>query len=226
MNKSKKPNENIKVPTYDTIIDSYSAPKHKKTKEPEPLTNCRREEGSSYCISHKNKCKEKKIEFISYSEFEKKIKKEQIWNKQHPKLASLKTIYYWFKYLPYRSYILFRYDLLRYVVSFFQRGIRGWANCDTWSFYRYHARICKEALIHMKKVKHGYPSYFKNENEWNKVLNKMICAFTLIDSEKEEYPSNNKLYKKYRKFCMTSKETIRVKEGLLLFITYYRGLWD
>ena len=52
------------------------------------------------------------------------------------------------------------WGIRRAIVAFWQRGIRGWADEDTWSFDHYLARVIAEGLRHLDQVKHGVPNEF------------------------------------------------------------------
>lgn len=47
---------------------------------------------------------------------------------------------------------------------FYQRGKRGWADCDVWSFDDYLARVIADGLEHLAKTTHGYPANFSFKN--------------------------------------------------------------
>ena len=81
----------------------------------------------------------------------------------------------------------------REIKYFFQRGRRGWADCDTWDLHDYLAGWLPAALRYYKIHGHGYPNGLSpdcdqlrfdfagsdesGENKWNAILNKMIAAF-------------------------------------------------
>ena len=117
----------------------------------------------------------------------------------------------------------------RYVVSFFQRGRRGWAKEDTWQFFGYLSKVIKEGLIHLKKYQHGYPADL-TEKRWDKMLDEMIKAFSLAEEigndDRSAYAPklSEKDQKKFK--CLTKEEDDLMKEGMSLFIKNFFSLWD
>lgn len=122
----------------------------------------------------------------------------------------------WKKEHPIQNYIKYNiyYPLYRFITNtlnpinwfkevkwFIQRGYRGWAECDVWSYYSYNIKVNLEALKWLKKYKHGIPNialpditeqrnYTEEEFEqgvknWNEILDKMIYAFEML--KKSEY---------------------------------------
>jgi len=106
------------------------------------------------------------------------------------------------------------YDRIKY---FFQRGVRGWSDRDTWSLDYYLNTWIPDALRRLKKVKHGVPidmfeglpcvdengcSYHSPETfataeaRWDAVMDKIIAGFEahkrmcdgLYESELGLYP--------------------------------------
>jgi hypothetical protein len=81
------------------------------------------------------------------------------------------------------------------IKSFYIRGSRGWADCDTWSLDWYLSGWMPAALRHLKEHKHGVPSImFEKEDcdedgnasdegmkrasaRWDAIMDKMIAAF-------------------------------------------------
>lgn len=120
-------------------------------------------------------------------------------------------------------------DVRRYIVSFFQRGRRGWSHQDTWEFFAYLSTVIKGGLIHLKKYQHGYPGNM-TEKEWNEIQDKMIKAFSLAEAigegEREHYLSgfSEEDQKKFK--CLTKEEDELMKEGMALFIKEFFSLWD
>lgn len=59
---------------------------------------------------------------------------------------------------------------------FWQRGRRGWADCDTWSFDWYLAGVIAGGLEHLRTRTHGYP-YAMTPEEWDMKLTEIQQAF-------------------------------------------------
>jgi hypothetical protein len=106
--------------------------------------------------------------------------------------------------------------LCRKVKWFFQRGSRGWADCDTWGLDDYLNSWMPKALVYLKAHKHGIPTSIFEEADgtdefgnptptarerasprWDATLDKMIEAFeankrmrdVLYEEELGEYPT-------------------------------------
>lgn len=67
------------------------------------------------------------------------------------------------------------------VVSFFQRGKRGWADADTWNWDTYLARVIAEGVTHIEKHSMGTPYPFfeqeKGDDAWRFYLTETAKAF-------------------------------------------------
>jgi len=72
----------------------------------------------------------------------------------------------------------FRYHFRR-VKWFYQRGRRGWADCDWWGVDDYLVGIILPMLKQLKEYEHGYPGYGKasTPEKWDKLLDEMIEGF-------------------------------------------------
>jgi hypothetical protein len=168
---------------------------------------------------------------------------------------------HWFSFHTYWNFVVF----------FWQRATRGWADCDTWSLDYYLNSWMPDALRHLKKHKHGVPmAVFPTEpefidkdgnpteeathiaeEEWNKIIDKMIAGFEanarmdgLYESELGPYPlfkSTDKddifgfddpvhrriLHERYEKTIpLIERDQKLSEEGLALFVKYYNNLWD
>lgn len=140
----------------------------------------------------------------------------------------------WKSYLVHRwQYYITRphkfiYDCYRELRAFYQRGMRGWADCDTWSFDDYLSRVIPGGLKRLKDYIHGCPCEFTDDQEgkpirdveegckeWAKVLQKMIDSFELNTKEQDEWP-----------YQLTEEERKTRDEGYQLFIKYFGNLWD
>lgn len=98
-------------------------------------------------------------------------------NPWHYKLKDYKEFCCWKWTLENWFYHNPRY-LFKWVKWFFQRGSRGWADCDWWNMNSY---LIKVTIPMLKKLKegHSYPYVegAKDENEWCERLDEMIEAF-------------------------------------------------
>ena len=115
--------------------------------------------------------------------------------------------------------------MFRKVRSFIQRGIRGWANEDTWNLYYFLANVIANATKYLLKTQHGYPGSL-TEEEWNKELEEMIWAFEYYrDSSDIWMQDNNRVGNEQAKKNKEKNED-RAKKGIQIFIEHFRDLWD
>jgi len=130
----------------------------------------------------------------------------------------------------------------REIKWFFQRAIRGWADCDTWCFDWYLAKIISQGLKRLKKHKMGFPAVY-TEKQWDEIIDCIIKAFELsqkvCNNELEYVPrlppeSYNdslwedieKIARKYESRCMTREEEAEMKKGFKLFVDNFFSFWD
>jgi len=73
---------------------------------------------------------------------------------------------------------------LKKLKNFYQRGKRGWAEEDVWSFDTYLAKIIRDSIRHLAKNNIGCPSEFydadKVNNEcqrWEELLEEIASGF-------------------------------------------------
>ena len=83
---------------------------------------------------------------------------------------------------------------------------------EIWNTYQVLAEFITPRLRTFKDHdKHGYCSVFRDMNEWNQAIQKMIDAFDLM---------------KYAGGIHTRDEERTIEQGLDLFRKYFRVLWD
>lgn len=136
-------------------------------------------------------------------------------------------------------------DIPLRVKTFIQRGIRGWADSDTWDYSYYMAKLFSEGIQHM--LKHGNTCFAKKDL---KALKHIIATFKTAKSIEEHnliYFSSEVFtwakYKKAKRTCvymnkkrsyprdikyrvMTLREVQRFEKGFDLLKKYYFYLWD
>jgi hypothetical protein len=116
---------------------------------------------------------------------------------------------WWKQYLSPKTYC--------YAVKYFvQRGLRGWANCDTWSLYDYLNEVLPEAIGHLKYHTHSIPMSI-TEEEWNKILTEIQVGF---------FASRSIADAKYENRGQLKELTKTQNKGLHLFAKWYGDLWD
>jgi len=123
---------------------------------------------------------------------------------------------------------------------FWQRGTRGWADCDCWDMGYYLAKIIVPMLKHLKKNKIGYPGYGKasTSEKWDALLNEMVEAFEaakrVIDDDYYKEVSgdsieaiHNATREEIIKWGELSKADQKLFEKKVkIFIKWYFHLWD
>ena len=95
------------------------------------------------------------------------------------------------------------------IVSFYQRGKRGYSDRDLWNLDLYLATWLPEAIENFLNNNNGYPAEL-TEQEWKDILQKMIMGFR--DYVAEEY---------YNIEVSDSS-----KEALQLFVKWFGYLWN
>lgn len=175
--------------------------------------------------------------------------------KNHPVLNVINEILDFFYYPVLRTWDAITRFFKIILPSFFVRGYRGWADCDTWGWYDYNAKVQRDVLIHLKKNKHGIPSvitpedvttdehgnptddaFKKMEIAWDGILDNMIRAFNYIvesgEGNLEFYNSKadakwmEEFEQKFKVKFMTKEQDDDMKKGFELYGKYYMSLWD
>lgn len=84
---------------------------------------------------------------------------------------------------------------------------RGFDDSECWNLYITISKFILPRLKRLKEIQHGHPVDL-SENEWNKILDKMINSFKEIlkDEINQDYH--------------------KIKKGLKLFSKYFLNLWD
>jgi len=144
------------------------------------------------------------------------------------------NIYWWIRYGIW-TWITDRPQKIKW---FFQRGFRGYADCDVWDFDDYLTDVISNGLKHLKENQHGIPTsiwtkYIKLDDlktadretkeiaadkEWKIILNQIIEGF---DAARVLIDYSCELDEKERKEI----EQIR-QRGFDLFKEYFFNLWD
>ncbi len=115
----------------------------------------------------------------------------------------------------------FRFSHLKW---FIQRGRRGWADCDVWSFDTYLASVIAGGVKHLKEIEHGHPADITRER-WHEILNDIIFAFEALKDQPFVPPVWEPRFEPYP-FSMPEDLYDRIKRGQALFAEYFQGLWD
>lgn len=100
--------------------------------------------------------------------------------------------------------------ILQRIKFAYQRVTRYYDDSAIWNLDIYITSIAIPVLRHYRENGHGFPTGMK-ENEWNKILDKMITAFEIYLSD--DYRIKEKKFK-------------QMEEGLALFAKHFHQLWD
>lgn len=124
---------------------------------------------------------------------------------------------YWYLTHPW----LFIRDLKSTAHHFVQRGSRGYADSDIWSFDDYIQRVLTGGLKELSKNPLGYPDIDgMTHKKWKETLKKMQSGFqAVIDYEDKGFLKD----KGFKKMKLVYKER---EESLKLLIKYFGALWD
>lgn len=122
---------------------------------------------------------------------------------------------------------------LKQVKFFYQRGRRGWADCDVWGMDYYLARVIPGMLKDLRKNHNGYPATLETDNEWVAIINKIIAGFEahirLTEMENWAIDSVTHLWTEEEKVKfrdLDSKDEATYKEGMALLTEWFGALWD
>lgn len=149
-------------------------------------------------------------------DFESVFSSQEEFNEKFPPMYTqsfAEDVYDFFVYTIPRVIREFRFEVkMRY-----QMLTRGYTDRNVWNMYHDVAKLNIKLLTELRNSHFGSPSNL-TEAKWNKVLDKMILGFqSVIDIENLEVNYTSKEYKKLEK---------QRKEGMELYVEYYRDLWD
>jgi hypothetical protein len=144
------------------------------------------------------------------------------------------------------TYTLRPRALWRKVKKFYQRGVRGWSDEDTWSFDHYLTRVIVGGLAQLKEDAHGYPALLEPDPSldalgglcidgpghdvgmvrWRGILQEMITGFaadSLLQDSVQFTIEGGELYRDHE---LEAKLIAARSRGFDLFKEYYGALWD
>lgn len=137
---------------------------------------------------------------------------EKEWKCKHPILYKLREFYY----ILYRFWTYKIAIIPKEIKWFYQRGKRGYSDCDIWGFDDYLAEIISNGCKKLAKEKHGYPVNL-TEEEWDIIINKIADGF----AEYRKIMDHEDGYK------LTPEEfDKRMDEWFGLLRKYFVNLWD
>jgi hypothetical protein len=115
-----------------------------------------------------------------------------------------------------------KYWLKCKTVYFYQRGKRGYALNDTWSFDDYLCDVIIGGLKELRSRNIGCPSFFYENNncdKWRIVLDKIIEGFEAKKRASDlDYPEN--IYESMQ------EDELKFKEAMCLLTEHFGHLWD
>ena len=114
---------------------------------------------------------------------------------------------------------------------FWQRGRRGYADCDVWGIDSYLSSWMPEAVKKIRENSISYPAYGEASTPegWNKILIKIEKGFIAHREEMEAdymYANNGKFLPPSKWKPKRDKLYKEHKEGMKLFAKWYGHLWD
>jgi len=122
---------------------------------------------------------------------------------------------------PMLRFLDFKYKSKK-VKWFYQRGKRGWADCDWWDMHSYLIHIITPMLKELKEKNYGGLGYGKasTPEKWEALLGEMIEGFEAADRIIEsEYPMDS--------YLEDQKKDIKVFETKMkIFTKWFFHLWD
>lgn len=163
---------------------------------------------------------------MNYEKFKKELDIKIHWYQE---------IYYWF----YRRIDTIK-SIPREIKWFIQRGRRGYADCDVWSFDWYLTEMIPKALRQLEKHHCGCPTELYDETKidnecwkWEQILKEIAKGFDeihkvvsskhwdkLLEPSWSDPEDGIKAHEKDKK----SKE--QFKKSMDLFVKYFTSLWD
>lgn len=118
---------------------------------------------------------------------------------------------------------------------FFQRGYRGYADCDVWSMDGYLTDIIPAMIRRLMTYKNSYPPEFQNIEEWLQILDEIASGFELMKAWEEDYAAvlGDSTYVNFKNPVWKAKLEAKEKEvyekfekAKELFCKWYGHLWD
>lgn len=97
---------------------------------------------------------------------------------------------------------------------FFQRGLRGYAECDHWSLDNYLNEVIPGLVRDLKNHLHSFPVGM-SVPEWEGILEEIAVGF-------ESGNSTDDCFDRKKEDELRAK----FKRGMELFVQYYNHLWD
>lgn len=117
-------------------------------------------------------------------------------------------------------------DYCRDLWAFYQRGTRGYADYDTWSFNSYLTEVLAGGLKGLSKWQNGYPGWgeAKTMEKWQRILKRMQSGFQdVLDFEEGDYWVSQP----FKSYAKRSKVVYKNQDkSLKLLSKWFNHLWD
>ena len=107
-------------------------------------------------------------------------------------------------------------DKPRKIKCFFQRGKRGYSDCDIWSLDDYLLSWLPKAIRDLRNYRNSYPSNLTHK-KWQKTLTRMAKGLGSGERFINSFNQDEKKIKKWKK---------EFDEGMKLFHKHFFSLWD
>ena len=114
-------------------------------------------------------------------------------------------------------------ELYKEIKAFFQRGLRGYADCDLWSLGWYLMDWLPKALRQFSRDTMSYPNDL-TPKKWTKILNEMADGFEAPDKCEEIYFSGEIKPEDHLENVKVANK--QLQRSLKLFTKYFTDLWD
>lgn len=101
------------------------------------------------------------------------------------------------------------------VVTYHQRGRRGWAVSDTWNLDSYLTQVISGSVDYLRQHTQGHPSGM-TKDEWDTILSKIATGITAWESI-DDLDFRTDAYAEYR---------AQFEEAIRLLGKFYPHLWD
>jgi len=151
------------------------------------------------------------------------------------------------------NWVGYRGEVWRYLVRFWQRGIRGYGDSDVWGLNYHLAAVILGSVKELREMVHGHPCDLKDLDEWKEILEHIIWTFEVVlniyerdwlylepchrteaEMKKlhefarrcEEKHNKHKFLAGMKYHVMDYAECERYELGWSLFQKYFFGLWD
>lgn len=129
------------------------------------------------------------------------------------------------------------------VISFYQRGNKGFSRRDVWNLTDYLARVILKSVQELRNNHCSYPNEYQSEEEWNKVLDEiaytMETAIKINETEFIYIPTRDFTIEKWQRYKNTMEKSTtcnikildcaeirRYEAGWKLFVDNFHYLWD